>query len=416
MPVIDGPRLGRPDAQAEVIRRNNAASRAGSRLVIFAGLSDEARQALGKYIPQKWIRRVSVTADLANLQCEFFPKSPPVRWGRDRIGLGLLTALYASTDIVFTEEVSPREAVSSKSGHLVVCEGGNDLSQVIAANYAYALRGGLCIVPEIAEDRSEELLERLYSLYDDQTASPTESLGHIKHQLRDLCGPLAIPPGGSVTFVTDRLPYGFAFSEAPSTHLFKYPDLGISIINGFAAEQPDTTGVLVAALVDPKTTDAPEIDAATRRLPPRGIFVRRYCGPGADVRSISRMVELFPYDLLLIATHCGDAPGYRWTYEFEDSEGIHRELVVDIAIGIARTDEAELLNVTQYMRFQSLDGVNWRDPAKSEKLYVGTAIRDFMEKTARRQELEPVKRETIPRVAGSAVLSELAPVSTGQSA
>ena len=30
--------------------------------------------------------------------------------------------------------------------------------------------------------------------------------------------------------------------------------------------------------------------------------------------------------LLLFATHCGDAPGYRWTYEYQDSEGIDRSL------------------------------------------------------------------------------------------
>ena len=45
------------------------------------------------------------------------------------------------------------------------------------------------------------------------------------------------------------------------------------------------------------------------------------------------MMELFPHDLLLIATHCGDVRGYRWMYEFKDSEGYDRELVVDIALG-----------------------------------------------------------------------------------
>src|SRR5580692_10342057 len=88
--------------------------------------------------------------------------------------------------------------------------------------------------------------------------------------------PINIPPGGSITFVTRRLPYGFAFPEVPSTHLFAYPDLGISIINGFSAEQPKARGVGVAVLVDPGVPKAADIEAAERLLLPRRMLVRTY--------------------------------------------------------------------------------------------------------------------------------------------
>jgi hypothetical protein len=115
------------------------------------------------------------------------------------------------------------------------------------------------------------------------------------------------------------------------------------------------------------------------------------------------MVELFPYDLLLFATHCGDADGYRFTYEFDDASGRTRRLVVDTAIGIGQTDDPDILNVMQFERFHELDGVSWRDPKKLEKVEVGTAIKDFVE-LHRAKELEPVERERIPRVLGSAAL------------
>jgi hypothetical protein len=54
------------------------------------------------------------------------------------------------------------------------------------------------------------------------------------------------------------------------------------------------------------------------------------------------MMELLPYHLMIIATHCGDVDGFRWTYEFTDSEGMDRTLVVDIAIGIGRTNDANM--------------------------------------------------------------------------
>src|ERR1019366_10291985 len=128
-------------------------------------------------------------------------------------------------------------------------------------------------------------------------------------------------------------------------------------------------------------------------------------GRNADVSSVSDMVELFPYDLLLIATHCGDVSGYRWTYEFQDSEGYPRTLVVDIALGIGQTDVKDMLHVTQFMRFVSLDGVDWTDRKAKAKLYVGKAIDEFMERVREGGDLKPVKKDTVPRVIGSAALA-----------
>jgi hypothetical protein len=333
-------------------------------------------------------------------------RTPPLAWGRDRIGAGLLKALRARSGIVFSDEPSPVEQVAPKSDHLVVCEDGDELAQVIAANYAFSLGAGLHLIPAIDDPAAEDILERFYSVMDQQRMSPSEALGELKELLRTRCGAIAIPAGGSVTFVTHRLPYGFAFPEVPSTHLFSYPDLGIAVLNGMVAEQPGARGVGVAVLVDPGITKAPDIEAAVKLLPQRGMMVRAYEAERANVGAIRDMVELFPYDLLLIATHCGDASGYRWTYEFTDSEGIDRTFVVDIAVGFGATDERDVVAVTQFTHFVSLDGVDWRDPVAKEQHYIGSAMNDFMARTVSgaADPLQPVKKENILRVAGSAAL------------
>jgi len=171
-----------------------------------------------------------------------------------------------------------------------------------------------------------------------------------------------------------------------------------------AAEQPESPGIGMAVLVDPQTTDAPEIAAARKLLPARRISLRGYQGRGATVRSIAQMIEYFPYDLLMLATHCGDASGYRWTYQFADSEKIERTLVVDIAIGVAATKQPDMLDVTQFLHFVSLDGVDWHDPKKSEKVHIGSAIRDFTEKTTPPADMQPVRKDTVERVLWSAAL------------
>jgi hypothetical protein len=191
----------------------------------------------------------------------------------------LLKALREQRGVVFTDEPSTVETVPSKSGHLVICEHGELLAEVIAANYAYALRAGLCLIPDIGRELSDELLEDFYSLYGNQSVSPRTMLGNLRQRLRALTGKLPVPEGGSITFITGGLPLGFSVAEVPSTHLFKYPDLGIAMINGFAPEQPDRPGIGFVALVDPETTEAHEIEAAERLLPPRGAFIRTYYAP-----------------------------------------------------------------------------------------------------------------------------------------
>jgi hypothetical protein len=343
LPVIDGPRMMRPDRHAEVIRRNNAAGRAKPDRIILAGISDEAHDAmmLGFTAGLRGrMRRITGEADLQTLlPPKVSLRGRPLLWGHDRIGVGLLKAMRARSGIVFSEEPSPIEQVAPKSDHLVVCEDSEELAQVIAANYAFSLGAGLHLIPAIDDPAAEDVLERFYSVMDQQRMAPSVALEELKSLLRARCADIAIPAGGSLTFIIRRLPYGFGFPEVPSTHLFSYPDLGIAILNGFVAEQPRARGVGVAVLVDPGTTLAPDIEAAVKVLPNRGMLARTYEGEAASVRAITEMIELFPYDLLLIATHCGDASGFRWTYEFTDSEGIARTFVVDIAVGFGTTDD-----------------------------------------------------------------------------
>jgi hypothetical protein len=403
LPVLDGPRLTRPDRGSEIIRRVATIAHAGTKSTLLAGLSAEACDAIINKLPQYHAKVVGF-GDVAGLSVDpDRAERPRLIWGRDRIGLGLLTALYSGQLIEFADKESLRDPLPSKSGHLVICEAHEPLSEVIAANYAYALNAGLHIFDETDEVEGKALLEALYSI-DAPGVSAAAERARVSARMRELVGALDLPAKGSLTFIVRQLPLGVAFPELPGTHLFTYPDLGRAVVNGFAAEQPGSRGTNVAVLVNPQKVAAPEIEAAAKLLPKRQIFVRSYEGLGASVRGVSEMVDLFPYDLLLFATHCGDASGHRWTYEYRDSEGIDRKLVVDVAIGVGHTDDEDILRVMRYNRFHSLDGVDWSDPVAKADLYVGSAIRDWSER-ARDNAFEPVHREPLDRVLGSAVLA-----------
>lgn len=401
LPVLDGPRLGRPDRLAEIVRRNNVIARVQPTEVLLAGLSDEAYEAIHQQLAgtSVQLRRVVTSQDVSDSRGG---NRTPLVWGAKYIGIGLLCALRQKRMITFSDVPSPDTFVKPKWGHLVVCEEGEELSEVIAANYAYALRAGLAIIPKVAREVAESISEALYSV--DTAGRPRgDALRDIREQIRSLCDTLRLEEVNSITFISREIPFGLGLSEKPSTHLFTYPDLGIAVVNGLSAEQPSARATGIAAIIDPGTRRAPEIEAAIERLARRGAFVRGYFGASATVRDVSEAIKLFPYDLLLIATHCGDAPGYRWTYQFEDSEGHHRTLVVDIAIGVERTDDDDRFHVTEFTRFVSLDGVDWQDPEKKSKLYIGTAMKDYDERR-RAGALEPTKLENIGRVRWSAAM------------
>lgn len=401
LPVLDGPRMARSDGSSEAVRRNNAIAKAGIKRVALADLSTEQQAAMSDLLPS----RTMLTITARDLDSILKEKPPPsvLKWGRSQIGVGLLTALRNNQVIEFSDGAETRNAEQKGKKHLVVCEAGEPLSEVIAANYAFALDADLLTIPKVDRNAAKALTEELYSLYDLEDQSATDSLAQLVNRIRELCPDVDPPDGGAITFFTSHIPYGLSFPEVPSTHLEVYPDLGVSVLNGFAAGNADTTGTRCAVLVDPGQSQAPEVDVVAKSLAKRGVFVRGYPWKTANVRNITSTVELLPYDFLLFATHCGDADGYRFTYEFDDTSGRTRRLLVDIAIGVAQTDDPDILNVMQFQRFHELDGVNWSDPQMSEKVEVGTAIDDFV-RLQQAKKIEPVERELIPRVLGSAAL------------
>jgi hypothetical protein len=179
LPVIEGPLLLHPESDTELVRRNNAAGRVRPDVVFMTGLADKPHDALMERFAAPLTaraRRMSTAEDIDRLADPTRFKGPPLAWGIDRIGIGLLKALRARRSINFTDAPSPEGTVPSLSDHLVVCEQGEPLAEVIAANYAYALRAGLCLIPEVGRELTDELLEGFYSLYEDRSISPPEAL------------------------------------------------------------------------------------------------------------------------------------------------------------------------------------------------------------------------------------------------
>src|SRR5258708_6062440 len=103
LPVIDGPRMTRPDSPAELTRRSNAAGRAKPDRIILTGISDETYDAMMRGFAPGLRGQMHRITDGAEFETSS-QREPPLAWGCDRIGIGVLKALRAQSGIVFSDE------------------------------------------------------------------------------------------------------------------------------------------------------------------------------------------------------------------------------------------------------------------------------------------------------------------------
>lgn len=405
LPIIDGPRMQRPDVSQEVTRRINVAARLKPNLIIFLGIEAATIQHFQNSFPSKIVRSCNSIEDLHGLEELNLKESfSELEANQASIGSSLLNALYANSTLEYSEHAPTISFVKSRNGHLIVCEGDEPLSEVIAANYAYSLGAGFLVIPRLEKAEEESICDTLYSLQDTAEKSATESFSEIKNYLHAKIADLGIENHQIITFVSHRLPWGISFPNIPSTHLFIYPDLGASILHGMLAESAGSDGIRIGAVIEPGDVDAQELDSLKKSLLPRGVLIRPLRGAAANVYSATKFLELIPFDFLLICSHCGDADGWRWTYEFEDNSGRKREFVVDVAIGVGDIPHDERFEVTQYNRFVSLDGVSWSDPAKKEKIIDYDSLGNFIEDIIGDSDIEPNTKVKLGRVAWSGAL------------
>ena len=400
LPVLDGPRMARQDSENEVVRRRNALVMTGARHVLMGGLSAPAMEAMRP----GW-RSCSVSDHYEDhvVALRGVVKRPAtaLEWGPDNLGAGLYQARLRRQELRPVLEQSPDLNIVEAGGHLLVaCERGNDYAEVLASNLAFASGASFALFQELSEDERDGWLEEIYALGEGGDVSAR--FGDLAQRARARLGPVDFSKYGTILFVTAGFPWGIAVPEVPTTHMYRYPDFGRAIVEGLWASQKPHRGARTALLIDPQTVEGSEVPAINQALLKNGTLTRVVRGPAATQTRVQCLLDLMPQDVVVISSHAGDAPGERITYEYPDTDGRRRRLVVDQAIGIGYDRSEDKFNVMHYHRFHSLDGVDWRDKAGKAALPVGTAITSWSTVGGPMDRAEfIVDRHPLPRVAGS---------------
>lgn len=378
-PVIDANHLDWEFGRSEAVQIINCAIRTGARSIIAVDLPTDSLGYL-REVNGSSKRQILTLPKLEEAGEQYILAGrTPTKLSIADIGPGLLRALYTKKFLEFDEFAYSTSSLVSLSGHTVICERGDSLNAVIAANYAFALNANLKMIPELDRDRADDLVDLIHLSTEQRESAPSVAVADARTRLRELCGAGISEGATSLTFV-GKTPYGFAFPELPTTHLPNFPYLGKVVVNGFAAEGAERAGVRVGCVIDPGQVAAPEILEVAETLANRGAFVRGVRGKSATARLVRETIELLPYDLLVIATHCGDTSGWRRTYEFADAAGQQRIMVVDVAATFDRPDADGQIHVIEFIAPVSIDGVAWRDPDRDAKVKVGSAFKDLSDR------------------------------------
>lgn len=403
LPVLDGPRMTRPDAINEVVRRRNALVMARPERVLLAGIAEDGREPM----KQGW-RNCTSSDDFEELAHALRGvvkrRSRRLSWGQTNLGVGVYLARLAKQELVPSLERSPDITHIQRGTHLLVaCENGDELSQVVASNLAFACNASFAVFPALSTNERGAWLEELYSLEDGRDVAVR--LEKIRTRARARLPLLNFRMYSQVLFITSGFPWGLAVPECPTTHMYDYPDFGRAAVEGLWAAQSPARSARTALLVDPQQVEGSEIAAINQALLKNGTLTRMQIGPKATVHKVQALFELLPFDIIVMSTHAGDAPGERVTYEYDDADGRRRRLSVDRAFGFSWDAREQKFLVQFFHRFHALDGVDWRDDEAKAALPVGSAITSWSALVdAIDTDEHVVHKESIRRVSGSMAL------------
>lgn len=398
-PVLDGPRMARTDADNEILRRRNSIEMIKPQQVLLAKLNPEATHAMQTGWGNCTVSDI-YDEHLKSLYNIINKPLGKLSWGSSNLGVGLYKARLEKKELHIDLESSPQQNVIKRGSHLLVaCEQGNELSEIAASNLAFACDASYTVFPELPETDRTGWIEHIYAL--GENGYQSVEFNSIVDKARSHSEPIEIAHYKTVLFITAGFPWGITLPQQLTTHMYRYPDFTRNIVEGIWSSQSSSISARTALLIDPNTVAGSEIPTIQKALEKNGTLTRLAQGPSATGVFLQFLLDLLPHDIVVFSSHAGDAPGKRITYQYNDTDGRQRNLTVDQATGMCHDPFNDKYIVTEYHRFHSLDGIDWRDNTGKAALPVGSALTtwDKMDVQARKNSI--TNEDPITRVIGS---------------
>jgi len=378
LPIIEVPRISRPDASNEAIKINNSLAQVQPHQILYGNLKEEEKILFKDRFPKKIAKTVQSPNELEHIQgIKNSPYYEKIKWGFNNLGIGLLMAMKQKKTLEIDDSINEGyNYFEGSSGLLLVAEDRKDITSIIIANYAYAFDASLLFIEDIPKNIMENINDRFFKIYEKGINTEYE-LNKIKADILKLLPSINTLSYYCITFFTKGIPFGFAFPQIPCSHIFNYPFLGAHLCNYIAIEQNNNSEIKVGLLIDPGEIKESEGALFINSLKSKNIFIRKLLNKEATVNNANLFLAAYPADIILISSHTDEVKGWRKTYKYKDTENIERELVIDLGIGFGPDLVTGKFDLTEFIRFVSIDGIDWADEEAKSKHYIGRAVIDY---------------------------------------
>ena len=344
--IMEEPWVSRPDAENEIVRRNNLLASFQHEYLILAGCGEKTRELFMKHFPRKYYRRVIVIEEDT---------------GIDNF-MGILKK-YLNKSTVDKQYIDLSELQHlATSEQIAVIEKSDSIGEVIAENFCIANGYKILKVEKVTKELADEVDELLrnWNLAEDSLIRK-ESKDELFKIFRSRVGKLEEFEFKRVVFFTNGIPYGILPFRSPVAHFLLERDLGLQILRGYKRINEGNSSFALSMICDPGDIPNTESVGIKKKFKTNGIDILDLSGANAQPYRFMHLIERYPFDFIMISSHAGELSGKRITSKVTSSKGIINDVVYDLYACFALQPGEDKVTVTELIIPISIDGILWTD-------------------------------------------------------
>ena len=344
--IMEEPWILRPDAENEIIKRNNLLAFIQHEHLILAGCGEKTRKLFMKRFPRTYQGKIIVIEEEAAID-----KSMRV----------LKKYLNKSTVDKQNIDLSELEHLAT-SEQIAVIEKSGSTGEVIAENFCIANGYKILKVQKVTKKLTEEVEELLrnWNLASDNLIRK-EAKDELFKIFRNRVGKIEEFEFKRVVFFTNGVPYGILPFRSPVAHFLLERDLGLQILRGYRRINEGNSSFALAMICDPGDIPDTESVGIKKIFKTRGIDILDLSGSNAQAYRFMHLIERYPFDFAMISSHAGEVNGKRITSKFISSNGITHDIVYDLYPSFAPVPGEDNVAVTELIVPVSIDSISWAD-------------------------------------------------------
>jgi hypothetical protein len=391
-----------------VMIHNALARMGGCEYVVLAGLTEAQKTYLHFAKSQKIIEIAQISDIDAKLESLVAPKEGELRCKLADILSGLYLAQKQRKKLVIDQnaETLATHFIEPPDG-LVLIENVEEVSSVVAVNYANSIDASVLIVAPLGKNEGRGIQKAIQNWKEKKDES---EYGKVKDAVSERMGSHSLSAFRYATFFTEGLPYSLFSNNAipcSQVHLAVRPDLFVLNNIMFSAGGGFGSAVVFSPVFFPDE----ETTWLCKFFDQNKYFLRALVGKGGTVANFGFYTEHWPYDILHICSHGGEVDGYEMSETFVDLNGIPHTVEFEEVIGVTPVlDNPQKVAVHKKVFPRKLDGLAWMSPELKEKKLDDNVINQMWKSMLRSEG----RRKKIGRIALSCAIACTDSIHQGQ--